>query len=291
MPKHLKKRKSAEKVTPQRSSERLRPGHKGSDSPAAVGTEDAAHGPLLPDEPDTKTDAPSDAGRRKSVDTPEPEEDMAHGTSSHLLKSPQSPPNVESIPIQEMPSRKGEYRSGEASPTLGSPICKIFPCMSEREFISRLGSSTLAKTVMDVTGVKEPIRVLVTAATSDLSYLMLIPLARGDVFGTDQSMFLHLYDEGENISDLHGIAMELEDCSFSLVKQVIATGEDEVAFLNIDVAFLNDSVAAENDRDAFERCVQAYAGHGKAFDAYAKKTVKVVVAGSPVQTNTFICAK
>ncbi|KAM7315574.1 malate dehydrogenase, cytoplasmic-like [Ixodes scapularis] len=286
---------SEDQESAKRTNEPLGVGSEGSHSPIPGGSQDADPPLRQTDDPDAKDKSPSDRGRRMSTDSPVSDEEMAQGAASTMLKSPLSPKNVESVPNQDIPSgvpsTKGEYRSGESTPSAGSPICKIFPCMSEREFISRLGSSTLAKSVMDVTGIKEPIRVLLTAATSDLSYLMLIPLARGDVFGTDQSMFIHLYDEGETISDLHGIAMEIEDCSFSLVKQVIPTGEDEVAFLNVDFAFLNDSMTADGDRPAFERIVQAYAGHGKALDAYAKKTVKVIVSGSPVQTNTFICVK
>ncbi|KAH9368323.1 hypothetical protein HPB48_004515 [Haemaphysalis longicornis] len=136
---------------------------------------------------------------------------------------------------------------------------------------------------------KEPIRVLVTAVTTELSYLMLVPLVRGDVFGLDQPIVLHLYDESENISDMHGIAMEMEDCSFGLLKQVVYTGEDEVAFLNVDVAFLNDSLPVDGGRAEFVKCVRTYVGHGKALSAHAKKTVKVIVSGYPIETNTYLC--
>ncbi|KAH7951406.1 hypothetical protein HPB52_008805 [Rhipicephalus sanguineus] len=160
--------------------------------------------------------------------------------------------------------------------------------MSEQEFLSRVGSHV---TVRQETALKEPIRVLVTAVTTELAYRMLIPLVRGDVFGVDQPMVLHLYDESENISDMEGIAMEIEDCSFELLKQIVFTGEDEVAFLNVDVAFLNDSVPVDGDRALFEKCVQTYAGHGKALSAHAKKTVKVIITGHPINTNTYVCIR
>ncbi|XP_049271852.1 malate dehydrogenase, cytoplasmic [Rhipicephalus sanguineus] len=169
-----------------------------------------------------------------------------------------------------------------------SPMSKTFPAMSEQEFLSRVGSHV---TVRQETALKEPIRVLVTAVTTELAYRMLIPLVRGDVFGVDQPMVLHLYDESENISDMEGIAMEIEDCSFELLKQIVFTGEDEVAFLNVDVAFLNDSVPVDGDRALFEKCVQTYAGHGKALSAHAKKTVKVIITGHPINTNTYVCIR
>lgn len=169
-----------------------------------------------------------------------------------------------------------------------SPMSKTYPAMSEHEFQSRVGAHVMMRTHEPMVP-KEPIRVLVTAVTTELSYLMLGPLVRGDVFGLDQPIVLHLYDESENISDMHGIAMEMEDCSFGLLKQVVYTGEDEVAFLNVDVAFLNDSVPMDGDRANFEKCVQTYVGHGKALSAHAKKTVKVIVSGHPIETNTYLC--
>ncbi|XP_072144389.1 malate dehydrogenase, cytoplasmic-like isoform X3 [Dermacentor andersoni] len=171
-----------------------------------------------------------------------------------------------------------------------TPMSKTFPAMSEQEFLSRVGSHIVVRQQEPVVP-KDPIRVLVTAVTTELSYRMLIPMVRGDVFGGDQPIVLHLYDESENISDLHGIAMEIEDCSFALLKQVVFTGEDEVAFLNVDVAFLNDSVPVDGDRALFEKCVQTYAGHGKALSAHAKKTVKVIIAGHPIHTNTYVCTR
>ncbi|XP_037279843.2 malate dehydrogenase, cytoplasmic [Rhipicephalus microplus] len=171
---------------------------------------------------------------------------------------------------------------------LSSPMSKTFPAMSEQEFLSRVGSGVM---VRQEPAFKEPIRVLVTAVTTELAYRMLIPLARGDVFGVDQPIVLHLYDESENISDMEGIAMEMEDCSFELLKQIVFTGEDEVAFLNVDVAFLNDSVPVDGDRALFEKCVQTYAGHGKALSAHAKKTVKVIITGHPINTNTYVCIR
>ncbi|XP_037572509.2 malate dehydrogenase, cytoplasmic [Dermacentor silvarum] len=171
-----------------------------------------------------------------------------------------------------------------------TPMSKTFPAMSEQEFLSRVGSHVVVRQQEPVVP-KDPIRVLVTAVTTELSYRMLIPMVRGDVFGGDQPIVLHLYDESENISDLHGIAMEIEDCSFALLKQVVFTGEDEVAFLNVDVAFLNDSVPVDGDRALFEKCVQTYAGHGKALSAHAKKTVKVIISGHPIHTNTYVCTR
>lgn len=316
MSKAPKKLRSGEKKSAHRSHESLRTGRKGSASPLSGET---VSDTLQPEEWESKS-APSisaqpsftqepqaeDANleeppksQMSPTESPKSEDDVAHGSSTQLLRTPVTPKDTGSPATSfggSIPLPKEEAkRPGESSPSSGgaSPLSTTFPMMSEKEFLSRLGNVNLSATKFHYNAepVKEPIRVLVTAATSELSYLMLIPIARGDVFGLDQPIFLHIYDEGENISDLQGIAMELEDCSFSLLKQVLPTSEDEVAFLNIDVAFLNDGAPTDGDKNLYEQCVQTYVGHGKAFENYAKKTVKVVVSGHPIQTNTFICTK
>ncbi|XP_064470555.1 uncharacterized protein LOC135385273 [Ornithodoros turicata] len=216
------------------------------------------------------------------------EEDMRGPVKSHLLDSPareQASPGSRS-PLFQKP--EPEVKVEKATPVLASPISRTYPAMSEREFINRIGEKTPRPTEGLV--MKDPIRVLVTAASTELSYLMLAPIARGDVFGLDQPLFLHLYDQSENTTELQGVAMEIEDCSFPLLKQVIATGEDEVAFLDIDVAFLNDT-AQVDDRVAFVRCVETYAGHGRSLAAYARKNVKILISGAPAETNAFIALR
>lgn len=216
--------------------------------------------------------------------------DRTESSRRSTMRSPPKP--VEAAVISEREQNVHEEFVGKsvdrAESGQWSPMSKTYPAMSEHEFQSRVGSSVIVKT-QEAMAPKEPIRVLVTAVTTELSYLMLVPLVRGDVFGLDQPIVLHLYDESENISDMHGIAMEMEDCSFGLLKQVVYTGEDEVAFLNVDVAFLNDSLPVDGGRAEFAKCVRTYVGHGKALSAHAKKTVKVIVSGYPIETNTYLC--
>lgn len=245
--------------------------------------------------------APTEGIKTPNESVGSEEEDMRGSVSSHMLKTPQSPrsPQTPQTPDYQRPSPgtrspatqklEMEEKEQEATPPgWTSPVSQTFPSMSEREFLSRLG--VRAPKPHEPFTLKDPIRVLVTAATTETSYLMLVPLARGDVFGLNQPIFLHLYDQSENITELQGVGMEIEDCSFPLLKQVVTTSEDEVAFLDIDVAFLNDSAHVE-ERSAFVKCVETYVGHGRAIASHAKKTVKVVVSGTPGETNTFICAR
>jgi len=94
---------------------------------------------------------------------------------------------------------------------------------------------------------------------------------------------------------MKSMAMELEDCAFpSLAGIVIATTEQpEIAFKDIDVALLIGGYSQwKNERkEMMEKNVPIFSGQGRALNAYAKKTVKVVVVANPANTNTLICAK
>src|ERR1051326_2029964 len=79
---------------------------------------------------------------------------------------------------------------------------------------------------------KSPIRVAVTGAAGNIGYALLFRIASGQMFGADQPLILQLLEipvEGPQKA-LKGVAMELEDCAFPLVKGLVLTGEADVAF-------------------------------------------------------------
>lgn len=82
----------------------------------------------------------------------------------------------------------------------------------------------------------EPIRVLVTGAAGQIAYSLLFSLANGDVFGKTQPVILHLFDIPVMVNALNGVKLELEDCSLPLLKDVVVTDQEAVAFKDIDVA-------------------------------------------------------
>lgn len=87
--------------------------------------------------------------------------------------------------------------------------------------------------------------------------------------------------------------MELDDCAFPLLKQVIPTDDPEVAFKDVDAAFM---VGAMPRREGMERKdllaanVKIFKAQGEALDKFAKKSVKVLVVGNPANTNALICS-
>ncbi|KAM9366069.1 malate dehydrogenase 1Ab, NAD (soluble) [Pholidichthys leucotaenia] len=140
----------------------------------------------------------------------------------------------------------------------------------------------------------EPIRVLVTGAAGQIAYSLLFSIAKGDVFGMDQQIILVLLDIPSMMTVLEGVVMELQDCSFSLLKDIIATDNEVVAFTDLDVAILVGSMPRKEGmerKDLLKANVKIFKSQGAALEKYAKKTVKVLVVGNPANTNCLIAAK
>jgi len=139
-----------------------------------------------------------------------------------------------------------------------------------------------------------PVRVLITGAAGQIGYSLVFSVARGEMFGPDQPVILHLLDIPVCMEALGGVVMELEDAAFPLLHGVVPTSDLKEAFTDIDYAIF---VGAMPRKEGMERSdlLKANAGifkeQGRALDQYAKKTVKVLVVGNPANTNAFITAR
>ncbi|KAL9924875.1 malate dehydrogenase 1 isoform 4-T4 [Glossina fuscipes fuscipes] len=139
----------------------------------------------------------------------------------------------------------------------------------------------------------EPIRVVVTGAAGQIAYSLLYMIARGEVFGKDQPLILHLLDIPPMVDVLEGVIMELTDCALPLLRNVVPTTDPAVAFKDVSAAFL---VGAMPRREGMERKdllsanVKIFKIQGQALDKYANKDVKVLVVGNPANTNAAVCA-
>ncbi|XP_028845132.1 malate dehydrogenase 1Ab, NAD (soluble) [Denticeps clupeoides] len=140
----------------------------------------------------------------------------------------------------------------------------------------------------------EPIKVLVTGAAGQIAYSLLYGIAKGDVFGKDQPLTLVLLDIPPMLPVLDGVVMELQDCALPLLREVIPTDKEEVAFKDLDAAILVGSMPRKEGmerKDLLKANVAIFKSQGAALDKYAKKTVKVLVVGNPANTNCLIAAK
>ncbi|XP_032882204.1 malate dehydrogenase, cytoplasmic [Amblyraja radiata] len=140
----------------------------------------------------------------------------------------------------------------------------------------------------------EPLKVLITGAAGQIAYSLIFNIAKGDVFGKDQALVLVLLDITPMMSVLDGVVMEIQDCAIPLVKKVIATDKEDVAFQAIDVAILVGSMPRREGmerKDLLQANVRIFKSQGSALDKFAKKTVKVLVVGNPANTNCLIALK
>jgi len=140
----------------------------------------------------------------------------------------------------------------------------------------------------------EPIRVVVTGAAGQIAYSLLYQLGKGDVFGPDQPLYLHLLDIPVMMGVLEGVVMEMLDCALPLVRGIVPTADPAVAFKDIEAAFLVGAMPRKEGmerKDLLAANVKIFKVQGDALDKYAKKTVKVLVVGNPANTNAFICSK
>ena len=74
------------------------------------------------------------------------------------------------------------------------------------------------------------VKVAVTGAAGQIGYALLFRIASGQMFGLDTEVELQLLELESALPALHGVAMELDDCAFPLLKNVLCTSELSRAF-------------------------------------------------------------
>lgn len=134
------------------------------------------------------------------------------------------------------------------------------------------------------------VRVTVTGAAGQIGYALLPRLASGAVFGPDTRVSLNLLEITAALPTLDGVVMELDDCAFPLLDEIVATDNAEVAFEGANWALL---VGAKPRGKGMERGDlirengPIFVGQGKAL-ARAADDVRVLVVGNPANTNCLI---
>jgi len=134
---------------------------------------------------------------------------------------------------------------------------------------------------------------VITGAAGQIAYSLIHQICNGDVFGKDQNIILHLLDITPMMSVLQGVVMEIEDTSLPLVKGVVPTDSEEVAFKDVDVALFVGAMPRKEGmerKDLLSANVKIFKSQGNALDKFAKKTVKSLVVGNPANTNCYILA-
>ena len=141
---------------------------------------------------------------------------------------------------------------------------------------------------------KPPIKVAVTGAAGQISYSLVFRIASGQMLGDDQPIILQLLEIPPAMEALSGVVMELEDCAFPLVKEIVATDNPDIAFAGSELALLVGSRPrgpGMERKELLEANAQIFSVQGKALNEHASKNLRVLVVGNPANTNCLIAQK
>ncbi|TVR42577.1 MAG: malate dehydrogenase [Planctomycetota bacterium] len=140
-----------------------------------------------------------------------------------------------------------------------------------------------------------PIRVAVTGAAGQICYSLLFRIASGEMFGPQQPVILQLLEVPvpEVQKGLVGVAMELDDCAFPLLHDIVCAGDPKVGFKDANWCLLVGSKPrgpGMERADLLKDNGRIFIGQGDAIEAVAADDCRVAVVGNPCNTNCMIGA-
>ena len=150
----------------------------------------------------------------------------------------------------------------------------------------------------------QTVKVAVTGAGGQVAYAMLARLASGEVFGADTQVVLHLLDipkkadwtppsptTRQPLDVAEGNAMELLDCGFPTLRDVVVTDNPDAAFKGVNWALLVGAAPrgpGMERKDLLGLNGKIFVGQGKALAKNAAADVRVLVVGNPCNTNCLV---
>ncbi|HEX8510904.1 MAG TPA: malate dehydrogenase [Propionibacteriaceae bacterium] len=136
-----------------------------------------------------------------------------------------------------------------------------------------------------------PTKVAVTGAAGQICYNLLFRIASGSLLGPEQPVELRLLEITPALKALEGVVMELDDCAFPLLDNVVIGDDANTVFDGVNLAML---VGARPRSKGMERAdlLEAngaiFTTQGKALNDHAADDVRVLVTGNPANTNALI---
>lgn len=135
------------------------------------------------------------------------------------------------------------------------------------------------------------VRVTITGAAGQIGYALVFRVASGQMFGPDTDVELHLLELEKALPSLRGVAMELEDCAFPLLKKILCTADMDEAFSGANWCLMVGSVPRKQGMERSELLSingKVFTAQGQAIGRSAAKDVRVFVVGNPCNTNCLI---
>ena len=136
-----------------------------------------------------------------------------------------------------------------------------------------------------------PVNVTVTGAAGQIGYQLIFRIASGQLLGPDRPVVLRLLEIEPAMKALDGVVMELDDCAFPLLADVVATSDLATAFDGTSWALLVGALPRKQGmerRDLLSNNGGIFRPQGQAIAAHAADDVRVLVVGNPCNTNCLI---
>ena len=140
---------------------------------------------------------------------------------------------------------------------------------------------------------KSPVRVTITGAAGQIGYQLCFRIAAGDMLGHDQPVILQMLEITPALGALQGVEMELQDAAFPLLAGTVTTDDAETAFREADFALLvgaRPRGPGMERKDLLSANGKIFGPQGRAMNAVAKRSIKVLVVGNPANTNALIAS-
>jgi malate dehydrogenase len=138
------------------------------------------------------------------------------------------------------------------------------------------------------------VSVAVTGAAGQIGYALVFRIASGQMFGPQTSVELRLLELEAALPSLEGVAMELEDCAFPLLRGIVTTADADEAFRGANWALLVGAVprkAGMERKDLLGINAGIFGAQGRSIAAHAADDVRVLVVGNPCNTNCLIASR
>ena len=140
---------------------------------------------------------------------------------------------------------------------------------------------------------KSAVNVTITGAAGHIGYALVFRIASGAMFGQEQPVILRLLEIPQSMSALSGVRMELEDCAFPLLHDIVTTDDASIGFRGTDYAILVGAKPRGKGmerKDLITENAKIFSNQGRAINDYASGDVRVLVVGNPANTNALIAA-
>lgn len=137
-----------------------------------------------------------------------------------------------------------------------------------------------------------PVKVAVTGAAGQICYSLLFRIASGSLLG-ERPIELRLLEITPALKALEGVVMELDDCAFPNLKNIVIGDDPKRVFDGANVAFLVGAMPRKKGMERSDLLTangKIFTAQGQALNESAAEDIRVLVTGNPANTNALIAS-